>query len=77
MWLPGITRMAPFAAVLSDSATQAVMTSAGSRPQYVESWCHDTKLGLRGSLMKNDDAPAQDVRADHVLHRVEDKRVAD
>ena len=33
LWVPGITRMAPFAAVLSVSATQAVTTSAGSRPQ--------------------------------------------
>ena len=31
--VPGITRIAPFAAVLSVNATQAVTTSGGSRPQ--------------------------------------------
>ena len=32
-WVPGITRMAPLAKVLSDSATQAVTMSGGSSPQ--------------------------------------------
>src|SRR6202044_1061967 len=49
---PGMTRIAPFSWVLSLRATQAVTTSGGSNPQYVESWCQETKLGLRGSLMK-------------------------
>ena len=31
--MPGITRIAPFAAVLSVNATQAVMMSGGSSPQ--------------------------------------------
>ena len=33
LWVPGMTRIAPFASTLSEIATQAVTISAGSKPQ--------------------------------------------
>ena len=44
--------MQPDSGLLVLSATQAVSTSSEFSPQYVASWCHDTKPGLRGSLIK-------------------------
>ena len=51
-WLPGMYSIAPFASVASVKATHAVTTSCVLRPQYVESWWHDTKAGSAASLMK-------------------------
>ena len=37
--------MQPEASEAGDSASQAVTTLSLERPQYLVSWCHETKLG--------------------------------
>ena len=46
--------MLPLAGVLSVKATHAVTTSGSLSPQYVASWCQETKPGLRASFVKKD-----------------------
>ena len=51
LWVPGRNFIGPVSGPASDSATQAVTTSWGSRPQYVASWCQVTNFPSRASLM--------------------------
>src|SRR6184192_1396499 len=70
LWLAGMTAIAPFAALLRVSATQAVATSGEERPQYRILVPRD-KGRIGRFLDKEIAAPAQDVGAEHILDGVE------
>src|SRR6266849_7997687 len=73
VWVPAIMRIAPLVIELSEKATHAVTTSGSLGRVLVPG--HEGRIA--GLLDEEARAPAEQVRAEDVLDRVQDARVAD